>query len=112
MGNHSSIFSPFLGLDAIEKLQEHENSDIYKLSYEIIEKHFGDVSLPNVLYIHEHFCTYIHTFLSQISYNAIATFGYLTEGTLNNIRGRNFFDNLFNGGGGNVGILPSQNLFR
>lgn len=30
------------GLEKIEKLQNHENVDIYKLAYEIIEQHFSD----------------------------------------------------------------------
>ena len=30
------------GLDKIESLQNHENVDIYKLAYEIIECHFND----------------------------------------------------------------------
>jgi len=30
------------GLDKIESLQNHENVDIYKLAYEIVEKFFND----------------------------------------------------------------------
>lgn len=30
------------GLEKIEKLQNHENVEIYKLAYEIIEQHFSD----------------------------------------------------------------------
>ena len=32
-----------LGLDLIEKLQQHENPEIYKLSYDIIEQFFSEV---------------------------------------------------------------------
>lgn len=38
------------GLDSIEILQNHENEDIYKLAYEIIDNYFGDdVSNINVI---------------------------------------------------------------
>lgn len=30
------------GLEKIEQLQAHENVEIYKLAYEIIEQHFSD----------------------------------------------------------------------
>ena len=34
------------GLDKVESLQQHENEDIYKLAYEIIDTYFsGDVSI-------------------------------------------------------------------
>jgi len=30
------------GLDKIEKLQQHENNEIYKKAYNIIDKYFGE----------------------------------------------------------------------
>ena len=41
----------FTGLEKIENLQQHENEDIYKLAYEIIDQYFSadDVSMPKVI---------------------------------------------------------------
>lgn len=40
----------FLGLEKIENLQQHENEDIYKLAFEIIDQYFSgdDVSFRPV----------------------------------------------------------------
>lgn len=42
----------FPGLEKIENLQQHENEDIYKLAFEIIDQYFSgdDVSLPPVIH--------------------------------------------------------------
>lgn len=41
------------GLDRIEQLQGHENVDIYKLAYDIIEQYFSDeVSFRNSVITH------------------------------------------------------------
>lgn len=47
-----SLFCVFFsGLEKIENLQQHENEDIYKLAFEIIDQYFSgdDVSFPPVI---------------------------------------------------------------
>lgn len=46
------VFVHFSGLEKIENLQQHENEDIYKLAFEIIDQYFSgdDVSSPPVIY--------------------------------------------------------------
>ena len=36
------LVQSILGLDKIETLQNHENVDIYKLAYDIIEQYFSE----------------------------------------------------------------------
>ncbi|XP_019714374.1 importin subunit alpha-4-like [Hippocampus comes] len=46
------------GLEKIENLQQHENEDIYKLAFEIIDQYFSgdDVSSHKAFRIHRHLC--------------------------------------------------------
>ncbi len=44
-GHGLQLVGLIAGLDRIEGLQQHENEEIYKLAYEIIDSYFsGDVS--------------------------------------------------------------------
>jgi len=43
------------GLDKMEALQNHENEDIYKLVYEIIDSYFGGVS-KDVINVFYYYC--------------------------------------------------------
>ena len=40
------------GLDKIEMLQNHENEEIYKLAFEIVDTYFGGVSMTYSLIIY------------------------------------------------------------
>lgn len=45
------------GMAKIEELQNHENIEIYKLAYDIIEQYFSDeVSLRNSTITHRRLC--------------------------------------------------------
>lgn len=58
----SSMFGClFSGLEKIENLQQHENEDIYKLAFEIIDLYFSgdDVSISPV----EAFVSFLPAFL-------------------------------------------------
>ena len=63
------------GLEKIEHLQQHENEDIYKLAFEIIDQYFAgdDVSSPSdkaifytVVHFQHDFIRYLFFFFPQI----------------------------------------------
>lgn len=56
VNNRRLYFSFFSGLEKIENLQQHENEDIYKLAFEIIDQYFSgdDVSFPPAFFLLSH----------------------------------------------------------
>lgn len=49
----ANIIEECEGLERIEKLQNHENVDIYKLAYEIIEQYFSEEVMFSALFLNQ-----------------------------------------------------------
>ena len=69
------------GLDKIERLQEHENEEIYKLAYEIVDNYFVGVSniVLRILDIVYHTCSVLRVTKEQLLFScrSVEEFSYL-----------------------------------
>ena len=77
------VLSGVSGLEKVEQLQNHENEDIYKLAYEIIDQFFSsdDVRLPwsTMVAVSSHL-SFICIRPSHLSYlSSISVFIHLTS---------------------------------
>ena len=79
------VFHTPLGLEKVEQLQNHENEDIYKLAYEIIDQFFSsdDVSISHHLVCYRMWSPlkrfYGRTLLTQQNYHCYSNIIWMTS---------------------------------